>query len=214
MTKPRLKSASLGALLLLAISAVTKADTLILKNGTQHEGTFVSGTETIIMFKENGILVRYSKNDIDSIQFGPEHSSETDENRPRNGSVRKGPVIPAGTEIAIRINGTIDSKNPGYDQTFSGQVAEAVRDGSGQIVLPRSSEAQLTIKQASGSGTAGAPDLIIDLEALTRNGQRYTVDSSHVVQDGAGVLTRGKDVHIPAKTVLRFKLDQPVLLVK
>lgn len=204
MTKLTIKSASLAAWLL-ALAVVTNADTLILKDGTQHDGTFVSGTETTITFRENGTLARYNTDRIDSIQFGPlQSSNERDlnnqqqenyrdnESPQQNSNMRRGPEIPAGTELAIRTNETIDSKNAGYNQTFSGQVDEDVRDESGQILIPRGSEAQLMIKQVRSGGTVGTPDLTLDVQSVTINGQRYVIDTSDVVQKGTSGLGKNK----------------------
>jgi hypothetical protein len=47
------------------------ADTLITKDGTRHEGEFVSGTSRVITFRENGALTRYGTETIDLLQFGP-----------------------------------------------------------------------------------------------------------------------------------------------
>ena len=59
------------AVLCAALSATAWADTLIMKDGTSHDGQFVSGTSRVITFRENGEIRRFGIDDVDSLQFGP-----------------------------------------------------------------------------------------------------------------------------------------------
>jgi hypothetical protein len=54
------------------LPAALWADTLILRDGTRHEGDFISGTSRVITFKENGMVSRYGTESVDVLQFGPE----------------------------------------------------------------------------------------------------------------------------------------------
>ena len=45
------------------------ADTLILKDGSRHGGTFVSATSRVISFKEGTTVHRYNRSKIQSIEF-------------------------------------------------------------------------------------------------------------------------------------------------
>src|SRR5579864_5153085 len=67
-----------------------------------------------------------------------------------------GVVLPAGTEIAIQTSEAIDSKNAHVGQTFPAQVAQDVTSPSGQVLIPKGSEATLVIKQVSSGGTTGS----------------------------------------------------------
>ena len=81
------------AILCAALSGTAWADTLIMKDGTSHDGEFVSGTSRVITFRENGEIKRFSIEDIDALQFGPpdqeprgeasqDSSSDADRNYP------------------------------------------------------------------------------------------------------------------------------------
>jgi hypothetical protein len=171
--------------------------------------------------------------------------------------------VPSGTQISVRTNEAIDASQATVGQTYSAEVAEDVRGTSGtngEILIPQKSEAQLVIRQVSGGGTVGTPELALDLQSLTVNGRRYEVSTADLSRStgkqgigknkrtaemvgggallgtlvgaiaGGGkgaaigavagaatggtaqVLTRGKQVKVPAETVLRFQLDQPLLL--
>lgn len=251
-------SLTLG-LLITAVPAVTSADTLIMRNGTQHDGQFVSGTSSVITFRERGRLVRFDVNDVDSVQFGtnaagnysssdrgasnspndrnapdygnrPDDSnrrddinrrddSTVDRNAPdsRNGNDRSDDrnaddrdrssdrpgydnppatdagarpigyseeVIPVGTELVIRTNEDIDSRNARPDQIFPAQVDEDVVSPSGDVLLPRGTDARLVIRQITGGGSAGTPELTLDVQSVTIDGHRYRIDTSDLTTKG------------------------------
>jgi hypothetical protein len=181
-------------------------------------------------------------------------STPTHAQRTSNATV----VLPAGTEIAIQTNEAIDSKTAHVGQTFPAQVAQDVMSPSGQILIPKGSEATLIIKQVSNGGTVGNSELALDLHSLDIVGRPYRVASEAVTRSGEGigknrrtaemvgggaalgtllgaiagggkgaaigavagaatggtaqVLTKGKEVNVPAETVLKFKLDRPLHL--
>ncbi len=166
-------------------------------------------------------------------------------------------VLPTGTEIAIRTNETIDSRNARVRQTFNAQVAQDVLGSSGEVLIPKGSDASLILRELSSGGKTGSPELALDLDSMTVQGRRYTVSTTDLEKRGnqgigknrrtaemvgggaalgtllgaiagggkgaaigavagaaaggtAQVLTKGKEVKVPAETVLKFKLDQPL----
>jgi len=181
-------------------------------------------------------------------------SAPTHAQRTSNGGV----VLPAGTEIAIQTNEAIDSKTARVGQTFPAQVAQDVMSPSGQVLIPKGSEATLVIKQVSSGGTVGNSELALDLNTINVGGRPYRVASEAVTRSGEGIgknkrtaemvgggaalgtllgaiagggkgaaigaaagaatggtaqiLTKGKEVNVPAETLLKFKLDAPLRL--
>jgi len=174
-------------------------------------------------------------------------------------TTRRSMEVSEGTEIVVRTNDAIDSTTAQEGQSFSGEVQEAVNDASGQVLIPKGSDARLAIRKASSGGTTGSPQLVLALDTLTIRGHRYDVSSADVEQGNnrgigknrrtaeyigggaalgtllgaiagggkgaaigavagaaaggtAQVLTKGKEVKIPAETTLRFRLDQPLTL--
>lgn len=168
-------------------------------------------------------------------------------------------TLPAGTAISVRTNQAVDSRNASEGQTYSAIVVDDVKGSSGEILVPKNSDAQLVIRKVATGGTTGSPELTLDLNSVTVNGRRYMVSTADVskksnsgigknkrtaemVGGGAAlgtllgaiagggkgavigaiagaaaggtaqVLTKGKEVKVPAETVLKFKLDQPVTL--
>ncbi len=215
------------------------ADTLLLKDGTRHEGEFVSGTSRVITFRENGVLTRYGTETIDALQFGPadqgsrndrdsrndsyggssadangnyssgrddrrssdrdaaqpyeqQPGNRSDDRQDRGDSDRDRPVIPGGTELAIRTAESINSRNASANQTFAAQVDQDVLDDAGQVVIPRGSDARLTIKQVNNGGSTGTPDLTLDVDSVTVDGRRYRIDTSDIEEKGTSGIGKNK----------------------
>jgi hypothetical protein len=77
-------------------------------------------------------------------------------------------TISTGSTISVRTNEMIDvKKNDG--RVFTGVVDQDVMDTNGGIAIPRGSNAELIVRNASSR------DLAIDLESVTVNAQRYTI---------------------------------------
>jgi 3-mercaptopyruvate sulfurtransferase SseA len=51
------------------------SDTLVMRDGTTHSGTFVSATSATITFREGKTLHRYSRSKEQSLQFGESATS-------------------------------------------------------------------------------------------------------------------------------------------
>jgi hypothetical protein len=79
-------------------------------------------------------------------------------------------TIDAGTEIAVRTNETIDTKQAN-GRVFSGNVAEDVRDTAGNIAIPKGADVELVVKRTIDN------DLALDLDAVNINGRRYGVET-------------------------------------
>ena len=76
--------------------------------------------------------------------------------------------IDPGTLITVRTSETIDER--ALDgRIYGGVVEQDVTDGSGRLVIPRSSPVELMVRGASNG------DLLLDLESVVVNGERYAV---------------------------------------
>jgi hypothetical protein len=164
-------------------------------------------------------------------------------------------VLPPGTEIAVRTDQRIDSRDVVEGQTFPAQIAEDVRDTDGSIAIPRGSDASLVTRRLEGNG-----DITLDVDSIAVAGRRYRVSTQDqelenrrdgvganrrtgeyvgggaaigaiigaiagggkgaaigaVVGGGAGagteIVTQGREVHVPAESIIRFRLDRPLRL--
>jgi hypothetical protein len=93
--------------------------------------------------------------------------------------------LASGTQITVRADQAIDAKSAQVNQVFPATVSQDVLDQSGNVVIPRGSQAELVVVPANGSSTNNNGsstnnnnnDLTVDLGSVMVNGQRYTLNS-------------------------------------
>jgi hypothetical protein len=83
-------------------------------------------------------------------------------------AVAQASTIGAGARISVRTNENIDAAQID-GRVFTGVVNQDVRDANGNVVIPKGSNAELIVKKAANE------DLLLELESVTANGQRYAV---------------------------------------
>jgi hypothetical protein len=232
-----MKSLIIAAAMTLCVVSFASADTLIMRDGTRIQGTVTGIAGRTITFRHaDGASGRYPTSHVASLEF-----FSADRANPRAASARR-LEVPAGTELMVRTIETIDSRNSGANQSFSGLVEQSVSDQSGHAIIPEGSSAQLVIRQGSANGKTGSPEMVLDVQSVTVGGRRYLVADDSDADIGASrratqtiagsaavgtiigaipvggtgvttqVLTKGRDVKVPAETLLRFRLDKPVTL--
>ncbi len=198
-----------------------------------------------------------NSNNSNNGNFGNSGNNTFGNQNSASGSYR---TIPAGAELAVRTNEKIDSKSATEGRTYSAEISRDVMDDAGNLFIPKGSEAQLVVKSMSGGRIAGASDLVLDVQSVMVNGQRYMVSTQDLRQsggrDGVGrnrrtaeivgggtaigtllgaiggggkgaligaiagaaagagvqVMTKGREVLVPAETILNFRLDQAMQL--
>ncbi len=88
-------------------------------------------------------------------------------------------VVPAGTEITVRTDSGIDSRNAD-GRIYTGVVDRDVLDRDGRVVIQRGSPVEM-IARRWGQG-----ELSLDMESIVANGRRYEVDASPEEFNGNG----------------------------
>jgi len=78
--------------------------------------------------------------------------------------------IDAGTQILVRTNQNIDNSERD-NRVYTGTVDKNVRGEDSRLAIPRGSQVELMVR------TARDGDLILDLESVVVNGQRYALAS-------------------------------------
>src|SRR5690349_3628971 len=86
--------------------------------------------------------------------------------------------VPAGTSITVRTNDAIDARSPSDSRIYTGVVDRDVMDTSGRVVIPRGSDAELILRDASKN------EIVLDLESVNVNGRRYAVSTSDEAING------------------------------
>ncbi|MGI8741160.1 MAG: hypothetical protein ACR2NN_01055 [Bryobacteraceae bacterium] len=95
--------------------------------------------------------------------------------------------VPAGANVSVRTNETIDVRNSSDGRIYSGVVDRDVLDSNGSVAIPRGSNAELIVRNV------GTRDLAVDLESIDVNGHRYAVSTNDVTRDGGTKQGVGKN---------------------
>jgi len=124
-----------------------------------------------------------------------------------------------GTIVAVRPNESIDVERKD-NRVYYGVVDQDVRGNNGRLAIPRGSRVELIVRVARDN------DLILDLESVTVNGQRYAIQTEAnrvesyrdnslvgaIVGAVNGGQVRGRAVRIPRDTLLTFRLERPLMM--
>lgn len=101
--------------------------------------------------------------------------------------------VPAGKEIRVRLNETLDSKTAQPGQPFTGMVVSPVT-ANGRVIIPAGSTATGTVIDAKSQGRfKGQAVLAVRLETIRVRDRSYRVDTSTIsrVEKGKGKRTAG-----------------------
>ena len=179
--------------------------TVLLRDGTQVTGTVTeSSPRQIVLAADDGSRRTFDMAQVKSVHYD-EHRPETGGSGAQPGSpaAERDPVhdshphpeesairtksssLPAGTQIRIRTEETIDSGKAVEGQVFAAEVARNVTDKDGDVVIPKGANAQLVILSASKGGKfKGTSDLVLDLKAVSIDGRMYELDTTNVSRKG------------------------------
>lgn len=93
--------------------------------------------------------------------------------------------VPVGAEVSVRTNEPIDSATAAEGQTFDAQVTRSVKDGNGDVVIPRGAPARIVIKSASKGGKfRGQSDLVLDLQSVVIDGKSHAIETEEIAKKG------------------------------
>ena len=149
--------------------------------------------------------------------FGQDRGRDADRDRDWDGGRGIYTRLEPGTVIPIRMNETIDVERRD-NRVYYGTVNQDVMGGNGRIAIPRGANAELIVRVAPDN------DLILDLESVVINGNRYAIrtDANRVESDKPGGLVgaivgavsggevRGRAVRIQRDSIVSFRLDRPL----
>ena len=225
------------ALLVISGSAISSADTLIMRDGTRLEGTVTGIVARTITFRHlDGQSRRYSTSEVEALLFV---SAE----RANPSAVSDFKLdAPAGTQLVVKTTETIDSRNAGANQLFSAIVEQEVKGASGRALVPEGSSVQLMIRHITSAEAIAGVEMVLDIQSISINGRRYVltpVDLSPekgpesrekraeaidrgpdaigtiIGNSGGGadqIITRGRGVQVSAETVLLVRFNRAVTL--
>lgn len=141
--------------------------------------------------------------------FAQDHGRDPD--RDRLTRLEPGTVISVRTQDPINVERT-------DNRIFSGTVDQEVRGDNGRLAIPRGSQVELIVRIARDN------DLILDLDSVMVNGQRYAISTdpnriqsqsdNSVVGSILGAINggevQGRAVRLPRGSLITFRIDRPM----
>lgn len=79
---------------------------------------------------------------------------------------RRAVTLPAGTEIAVLTNESIDATSAAAGKTYSADVAQDITNSAGQVVIPKGSPAELVIRKVAAGGVTSNPEVTLELQSV------------------------------------------------
>jgi hypothetical protein len=143
--------------------------------------------------------------------------SAQDRDRDRDGDSDRVTRLEPGVVVPVRTNDSIDVERTD-NRVFTGTVDEDIRGTNGRLAIPRGSRVELIVRVARDN------DLVLDLESIQVNGQRYAVRTeanriesqrdNSVVGAIVGAINggqiRGRTVRLPRNSLVTFRLERPL----
>jgi hypothetical protein len=199
---------------LVAAVSLLQADTLVLRNGSHLDGTFVGGDSRSVRFAIGSQVNTYPIGDVDSVQFANGNSQSSSNaypstppppqqqqpppqqqpaptesySAPASAPQGEGPLgveLPAGTSIIVRLIDSVNSDTDRLGQTYRASVDQAVVV-NGQTVVPRGADAVAVLTNAQKSGKIeGRTSMTLDLQSVTVDGRKYDIATGGVTQASA-----------------------------
>jgi hypothetical protein len=95
--------------------------------------------------------------------------------------------IPAGSELAIRINQSISVKRTPAGAHFDGEVVDPWTDANGRVILPKGTPVSGIVDESHRRGHfKGASILELRLTSLTLNGTQYALETHDLRESKKG----------------------------
>jgi len=199
----------LATMLLLGISAMpglAAADTLELRNGRVWHGKYAGGTANTIRFRIGGEVQVFETRQVLALTLDSTETAEPFEapTAPAAPTSPGGPTsptraaasrsvgtitVPAGTPIVVRMIDTVDSERNRVGDAFLASLEEPIVVDD-QVVASKGADVEGRLSEVKEAGRiAGKSELLLELTAITINGQRYAISTGNYEVAGEG---RGK----------------------
>ena len=164
-------------------SAIVRADSIELADGTVLEGDFIGSSNGIIMFNTGGDIEAYPESQVVGIFLseGVETAVALSA-APSPGSV----TAPAGTRLMIRMVETIDSKRHKAGHRFRAQL-EGALVVDGVTVAPKGTMLYGHVVASQQSGrAAGSSNLTIEFSDIMIDDQLYPIATGALAAQTGG----------------------------
>src|SRR4029077_8467468 len=146
-------------------------DIVTLRSGKVYSGNY-TGANPLPFTDNQGVGYQFPMKDVASLVLMRSNKAAA--------AGGNGMVIPTGTEVVIRTDERIDSKDSSTGQLYAATVSEDVSDAPGGVAIPSGTPAKLVVRDMTGGGAVHSADLVVDLFSVTVKGHEYRVVSSDV----------------------------------
>jgi len=166
---------------LICLTALLRADTVRLNDGTVINGTYLGGSPREVKIEAGDQIQTLDVETIASIEFRNVPGRHGSAPSLESSSI----VLPAGTSLIIRMIDGVDSERDSVGKTFAGSLDEpVVLDG--RTIIPRGADVvvKLVDEKASGKLT-GRASLTLDLMSIRVNGRMVDVNTETVTEESS-----------------------------
>jgi hypothetical protein len=175
----------------LALGVYAWADTLVMRDGRQIEGTFLGGSADQIQFQVNGKFQVFAKRDVGSIHFSAAVAPSTPvaPATPASSPSSQQVTVPAGSTMLVRMIDSVDSSTNHVGDTFHASLEENLYAGD-VLVAPKGADVYGRLAEAQSAGKiAGKSDLRLELTGISINGKLQPIVTGEYEVQGK---SRGK----------------------
>jgi YMGG-like Gly-zipper len=175
-------------------ASLLRADTLKLKDGTSVEGKYLGGTDSDITFYVNGQLQHFPIANTVSITFGTQDSpppaassgaSVPATAAPSGASTSQNVLVPAGTQLVIRMIDGVDSDRNKVGDTCQASLEDPLVV-NGTVVAPKGSSVYGKLEQVKSAGRVeGQSELRLGLTGIVINGATYNIATGDYTAQGS-----------------------------
>jgi hypothetical protein len=186
------------------------ADTVTMKDGRVIQGTYLGGSPRQVKIEVRDQIQTLDVSDIAVIEFGhgapqaaaaepaspappppppPARDQQQLPPRPDQAAASSynpsmGVLLPAGTNLVVRLIDGVDSDTARVGQTFAASMDQPVLDQSGQnVLIPRGADVVVKLVDAKESGTfTGRAGLTLSLQSVKVNGQQLPINSQSITR--------------------------------
>ncbi|MCA1584012.1 MAG: hypothetical protein LC791_04310 [Acidobacteria bacterium] len=124
----------------------------------------------------------------------------------RSGSSRG--TIPVGTELDVRLETALSSNTAQVEDRFEATTEVDLRE-EGRVLIPAGSRVRGVVSDVKEAGRVERKgSLTLTFDQISVNGRSYPLRATVTVV----AATEGEDVRLPAGTVLRIRIDQPLTI--
>jgi hypothetical protein len=171
------------------LSFALNADTLILRNGSTIEGTFLGASVRQIDFlTTSGKTIHEQIGNIKGIDFAaaPNPSQQAAPAAAAPAAARASVTIPAGTALRVRTLDNIDADTSKSGMQFRATLDDPLMSG-GAVVVPRGAPVVLVAANVQQGGSMkGADAISLKVNSISVNGKAYQIVTSLAESKAAG----------------------------